>query len=158
MILEEIDIVKSNQRRALRHADAPIGLYTSLGFAAAVTGLALGLVYSPTVANARPYNQRIVSNSGSIVQDDDEGDDSDISTSEIDRYVAVYKAMQNNRSLTVDQAASSQGMSLQAFRTLENRIERDEAAREQARDKLRAAASPGSSPAPSDSSGGSSAP
>ena len=83
-------------------------------------------------------------------EDEDQTDEPEVATSDIDKYVAVYKAMQRDRSLTVEQAASAQGMTLKAFRDLENRIERDESAREHARQELRTTASPEASPTVSD--------
>jgi hypothetical protein len=82
-----------------------------------------------------------------IIAQDDDDDHSEVSPGDVEKYVSVYKAMQRNRALTVEQAAAAQGMTVQAFRELENRIERDDSAREQARDELRAAASPQKSPA-----------
>jgi hypothetical protein len=83
---------------------------------------------------------------------DDEGDSSEVASTQIDKYVAVYRAMQRDHGLTVEQAALQQGLTVQAFRQLEDRIERDEAAREQARSQLQAAAaneSPSPTPTPS---------
>jgi hypothetical protein len=79
-----------------------------------------------------------------IVQAEDP-DQNEVSTDDVDKYVAVYKAMQRNRSLTIDQAAASQGLTTRQFRELENRLQRDEAALQKARDELQAAAQ--SSPA-----------
>jgi hypothetical protein len=79
-----------------------------------------------------------------IVQADDP-DQNEVSTDDVDKYVAVYKAMQRNRSLTIDQATASQGLTTRQFRELENRVQRDEAALQKARDELQAAAQ--SSPA-----------
>ena len=64
----------------------------------------------------------------------------EVSTDEVNKYVSVYKAMQRNRSLTVDQAAAAQGLTLEQFRQLENRVEHDDTALQQARDELQAAA------------------
>jgi hypothetical protein len=80
-------------------------------------------------------------------QDDDDDDENEVPTNEIEKYVSVYKAMQRNRSLTVDQAAAAQGLTLEQFRQLENRVQRDDAALQQARDELQAAAQ--GSPTPS---------
>ena len=84
-------------------------------------------------------------------QDDDtEGDE--VSTDDIEKYVSVYKAMQRNRNLTIDHAAAAQGLTLEQFRHLENRVERDDAALQQAREELEAAAqrlpTPGENPPP----------
>jgi hypothetical protein len=82
-----------------------------------------------------------------LSQDDDDEDDNEVSADEIEKYVSVYKAMQRNRSLTVNQAAAAQGLTLEQFRQLENRVQRDDAAMQQARDELQAAAQ--GSPTPS---------
>jgi hypothetical protein len=75
-----------------------------------------------------------------IAQDDNDSDEIEVSPGDIERYVAVYKAMQRDRTLTVDQAATQNGLTLQTFRDLESRVERDDAALERARDELQAAA------------------
>ena len=75
-----------------------------------------------------------------LTADDDQGGDEEVPTAQLEKYVSVYKAMQRNRSLTVEQAAASQGLTLQEFRELENRVQRDDAALQQARDELQAAA------------------
>src|SRR6185437_1678689 len=107
-----------------------------------VVGLIVGLICIPVAANAASGSHRELAAAGKVVQDEDQGDETDVSTADINKYVAVYKAMQRDRSMTAEQAAIGQGMTLKSFRDLENRIEGDEAAREQAREKLRAAASP----------------
>jgi hypothetical protein len=75
--------------------------------------------------------------------DDDGGDDptpdKGASADQIAKYVAVYRAMQRNHSMTVEQAAASQGLTVRAFRDLEQRIESDDLSRDDAR---RALASP----------------
>ncbi|MGH7916088.1 MAG: hypothetical protein ACREQE_01360 [Candidatus Binataceae bacterium] len=75
-----------------------------------------------------------------FAQDDNGGDDSEVPPAQVEKYIAVYKAMHRNRSLTAQQAAAQQGMTLKQFRNLENRIERDDAAREHVRDELQNAA------------------
>ena len=59
-----------------------------------------------------------------------------VSAGQIDKYIAVYKAMQRNRRITVKQAAAAQGLTLPAFRKIEGRIERDSVAREEVRRAL----------------------
>lgn len=83
-----------------------------------------------------------------LAQDEGGGDEGEVSPAEIDKYVAVYRAMHRDHALTVEQAAAQQGMSVAAFRALENRVERDSAAMERARDELQQSAvhaSPGAS-------------
>lgn len=81
-----------------------------------------------------------------LVQDDDDDDSADTtpdkgaSPDEIEKYVAVYRAMQRNHSMTVAQAAAAQGLTVAAFRDLERRIESDDLARDDARHALAAPA------------------
>jgi len=82
-----------------------------------------------------------------VVGQRNEADENEVSTDEVEKYVSVYKAMQRNRSLTVVQAAAAQGLTVEQFRQLENRVQHDEAALQQARDELQAAAQ--GSPSPS---------
>ena len=69
-------------------------------------------------------------------------EDTDVPPPEVDKYIKVYQAMQRNRNLTVEQAAAQQGLSVSAFRSLENRIQRNDALREHVRDSLKPQASP----------------
>jgi hypothetical protein len=71
---------------------------------------------------------------------DDE--DTDVPTSQVDKYINVYEAMQKDHNLTVEQAASKQGLTLAQFRELEGKIERDDTLRERVRKALRHAANP----------------
>lgn len=66
-----------------------------------------------------------------------------VAPEEVEKYVAVYKAMQRDRSLSVQRAAARQGLTLDQFRALESRIERDDAARERVRQELQSAAAKG---------------
>jgi hypothetical protein len=78
-----------------------------------------------------------------LVQDDESsGDENEVPPQDVDKYVKVYQAMQHNRNLTVEQAAAAQGLSVTAFRDLEDRIERNDALREHVRDALKPQASP----------------
>ncbi len=69
-------------------------------------------------------------------------DDKDVPTSKVDKYIAVYESMQKDHNLTVDQAASKQGLTVDQFRSLENKIEADDTLRERVRKALRHAANP----------------
>ncbi|MGH7914045.1 MAG: hypothetical protein ACREPW_05270 [Candidatus Binataceae bacterium] len=74
-----------------------------------------------------------------FVQNDGSGDttpDKGASPDQIERYVAVYRAMQRNHSMTVEQAAAAQGLTVAAFRDLERKIENDELTRDDARREL----------------------
>lgn len=97
---------------------------------------------------------RVVMLAQTFAQDDDDdtGDstaDRGASPDQIAKYVAVYRAMQRNHSITVEQAAESQGLTVGAFRDLERRIENDDLARDDARRALAAtadAATPAATP------------
>jgi len=61
----------------------------------------------------------------------------EVTPSQLDKYVSVYRAMHKDRSLTVEQAAKNAGFSLAQFRDLESRVERNDPLRERARRALR---------------------
>ena len=69
-------------------------------------------------------------------------DDKDVPTSQVDKYISVYESMQKDHNLTVEQAASRQGLTVEQFRSLENKIEADDTLRERVRKALRHAANP----------------
>jgi hypothetical protein len=87
-----------------------------------------------------------------IAQGRGDSSENEASPAEVEKYVAVYKAMQRDRTLTISRAAARQGLTLQAFRDLENKIQRDGGALERARDELQADAA-GASPTPANSPG-----
>jgi hypothetical protein len=76
-----------------------------------------------------------------LAQDDDEDADSEVPSDQVEKYVAVYKDMQRDRNLTVETAAAKEGLTVAEFRDLEDKISRDDAAREHVRTELQAAAS-----------------
>ena len=55
---------------------------------------------------------------------------------QVEKYINAYKAMQRNHALTIDQAANQQGLSVQQFREIEGKIERDDMLREHVRQVL----------------------
>jgi hypothetical protein len=59
-----------------------------------------------------------------------------VSSSEVEKYVAVYDAMHRNRKLALQEAAASQNLSVPAFRELERKIEQNPSALAQARTEL----------------------
>jgi len=71
-----------------------------------------------------------------------------VSTSEVEKYVAVYDAMHRNRKLTLQEAAASQNLSVPAFRDLERKIEQNPTALAQARKELMNRAAHSSPPSP----------
>ena len=69
-------------------------------------------------------------------------DDKDVPTSQVDKYISVYEAMQKDHNMTIEQAASKQGLTVAQFRTLENKIENDDTLRERVRKALRHSVNP----------------
>ena len=84
----------------------------------------------------------IASGTGTVQTQADEDDDKDVPPGQVDKYVSVYRSMQKDHGLTVEQAASKQGMTVAQFRSLEDKIERDDTLRERVRTALRKAANP----------------
>jgi len=77
-----------------------------------------------------------------LAQSDSSSDDqSEVPPEQVEKYIAIYKATQANHSLTVEQAASQQGLTVPQFREIEGRIERDDALRARVRKALRNSAS-----------------
>jgi len=99
-----------------------------------------------TVYSHQSQSQLQFGNSALVIAQTGGNVGNEVSTDEVEKYVAVYKAMQRNRSLTVDQAAAAQGLTTKQFRELEDRVQRDDVALQQVRAELQAAAqaSPGS--------------
>jgi hypothetical protein len=79
-----------------------------------------------------------------ILAQDSGDDDKEVPPAEVEKYINVYKAMQKDRGLSVDQAAQKQGMTVAEFRSIEGKIERDDALREHVRKALRPAGTAGS--------------
>jgi hypothetical protein len=101
----------------------------------------------PAPLNATDRNRQIAataiaSGTGTVQTQADEDDDKDVPPGQVDKYVSVYRSMQKDHGLTVEQAASKQGMTVTQFRSLEDKIERDDTLRERVRTALRKAANP----------------
>ncbi len=105
-----------------------------------------GFAFIPHAAMATSSENRAAA--PIVAQDEDAGDETEVPPAELNKYIEVYKATQRDHSLTVEQAAAQQGLTLGAFRQLENKIEQDDSAREHVRDALQAAATASPSPTP----------
>jgi hypothetical protein len=81
-----------------------------------------------------------------LAQFDSGEDQPDVPSADVEKYVSVYRAMQANHTLTVQQAAAQQGLTVDKFRALENRIQRNDALRVRVRKELRAAPTPAPTP------------
>ncbi len=123
--------------RPLRENSFPLSVQALIFGFPVLIAIAVG--GRPTLALAMGnIKSRVLHTTGSIilVQDEGDNDNSEVTSAEVEKYVAVYRAMHRDRSLTVEQAAAQQGMTVAAFRALENRVQRDDAALQHARDEL----------------------
>jgi hypothetical protein len=71
-----------------------------------------------------------------LTQDDEEQEANDVSPAQVEQYVKVYESMQRDRNLTVDQATARQHLTVDEFRGIEQKIERDGVLRERVRREL----------------------
>ncbi len=103
--------------------------------------IAAGLIAVPILSIAADFT---TSPSALILAQDSDDiapDEDAVPTAQVDKYIAVYSAMQKNHSLTVEQAASKQGLTVSEFRTLEDKIERNPVVHQRVLDALKASAS-----------------
>ena len=104
-----------------------------------------GAVAIPS-ARARSIPALAIASHTRFAQDDTDtdtdDDDKEVAPAQVDKYININLAMQKDHNLTVEQAASKQGMTVAQFRTLEEKIERDDTLRERVRTALRKAANP----------------
>jgi hypothetical protein len=98
--------------------------------------------FTSTPAATHSFSSRRLASRLAQDSDSDSDEDNGVSSEQVEKYVAVYRDMQRNRSLTVETAAAKEGLSLSEFRQLEEKIERDDDSRERARTELQAAAAP----------------
>jgi hypothetical protein len=120
-----------------------LGPYLSIAVMSAVVALGVRLKAPASIASTAAAAPSTASTRlGSILtQDSDSDEDHGVSSDEIEKYVAVYRDMHRDRSLSVEGAAAKEGLSINQFRRLEQKIERNEVAREHVRMELQAAAS-----------------
>lgn len=93
-----------------------------------IGGLGSSLSVLPGVAYLRGPEQE--------AQQEQPSDDAELPPDKVEKYINVYKAMQRDHGLTVEQAASFQGLTLEAFREIESKVERDDLVRERVRQAL----------------------
>jgi hypothetical protein len=134
--LSKLTLCSRSEPIGMAVARATVALMLVLGSCA--MGFCMG--EAPSAASIRCRHTPALSKQFKIAQEANSGN-SDIPPGELEKYVAIYLDMQKNRSLTVEQAAAKEGLSLTAFRELEQRVERDDAARQHVRDELEHSAS-----------------
>jgi hypothetical protein len=93
-----------------------------------IGGLGSSLSVLPGVAYLRGPEQE--------AQQEQPSDDAELPPDKVEKYINVYKAMQRDHGLTVEQAAGFQGLTLGAFREIESKVERDDLVRERVRQAL----------------------
>lgn len=103
-----------------------------------------GLLFGAQVPGSVPDAARSTNGSAIVLAQADEL----VTPAQLKKYIAVYQAMQRNRNLTVEQAAAGQGLTLPQFRNLEQRVERNNVARDEARRALAKSAAQSTPPAP----------
>jgi hypothetical protein len=119
------------------------GPYLSIAVIAAVVALGVPLKAPASIAStaAAAPSTALIRLGSILTQDLNSDEDHGVSSDEIEKYVAVYREMHRDRSLSVEGAAAKEGLSINQFRRLEQKIERNEVAREHVRTELQAAAS-----------------
>ena len=110
------------------------------GAPAAIPGSSATVAAAGKIASSNVVRAASALRDRRFAQDDDSGADTDIAPDQVQKYIAVYKDMQRDRGLTVEQAAAKEGLTLSAFRDLEQKIERDEPTRDHVRAELQSAA------------------
>jgi gas vesicle protein len=93
----------------------------------AAIGATTGLVLSPS---RPPVAQEA---------EEDEDSSSGVKETEVELYIAVYKAMQANHQLTIEEALKPHNTSLEQFRSIERRVQKQQRLVDRVREELVAA-------------------
>ena len=118
---------------------ATLGVLLASRYAIVVIGgLKLGLSILPGATYLSGPDQQ--------AQEEQPSDDAELPPDKVEKYINVYKAMQRDHGLAVEQAAGAQGLSLEAFREIESKVERNELVRERVRQALASKSSPSAEP------------
>jgi hypothetical protein len=120
-----------------------VAVALALSHRAAACSLTATVITTPNAGSTTRPTLR-----STLAQDSDSNDETGVSPDQLEKYVAVYRAMQHDRGLTAESAAAKQSLTLGQFRELEQKIERDDVAREQVREELQKAAPAGPVAAP----------
>ena len=102
--------------------------------------IATALMLLPVACSAANLVASSPALSGPRAQGAEDGtpDEDAVPTAQVDKYIAVYAAMQKNHGLSVEQAAAKQGLTVDQFRTLEDKIERNPIVHQRVLDALKA--------------------
>ncbi len=118
------------------HPRRPLVLMLATIAVALAAGLAVVKIRALGSSADLPAPSLSLAGPGYLAQEDQDTDNNEVSPAQVEQYVKVYKAMQHNRSVTVDQATAAQHMTVAQFRDIEARIERDGVLRERVRREL----------------------
>ncbi|HYL58293.1 MAG TPA: hypothetical protein VEU51_05440 [Candidatus Acidoferrales bacterium] len=136
-------VIRISRRVGVHQYDKGIGLGASLALMAAVSA---AIVVLPRRVHAwsedAPIRLAAQAPAAAPTDDTTSDDDKEVPNSQVEKYINAYKAMQKDHSMTAEQAASKQGLTIAQFRSLEGRIERDDTLRERVRKALRTANNP----------------
>jgi hypothetical protein len=69
-------------------------------------------------------------------QENDDRDQQGVTEAEIELYIDVYSAMQKDHDITIDSAIASHNVSLEQFRDVERRVQRDQRMVDRVREAL----------------------
>jgi hypothetical protein len=138
-----LKVFRISRRAGVNQYDKGITLVASLGVVAAIFA---AIAIMPRTVHAWSGNapMRLAAEppAAAPAEETADDDDKDVPNSQVEKYINAYKAMQKDHSMTAEQAASKQGLTIAQFRTLEGRIERDDTLRERVRKALRTAINP----------------
>ena len=136
-------VFRISRRAGFNRQHKGIKLGASLASATAICA-AIAISQRPVYAWTGNAPTRLAAQAPAAVPTDDTAsdDDRDVPNSQVEKYINAYKAMQKDHSMTAEQAASKQGLTIAQFRSLEGRIERDDTLRERVRKALRTANNP----------------
>lgn len=123
---------------ACQHRKMPFPKGRSRPFAVAFAILVIAVAAGYSLARLRTNSAGNVATlrSLNLTQDDQDSEGNDVSPAQVEQYVKVYESMQRDRTLTVDQAAAKQHLTVDQFRDIETRVERDGVLRERVRREL----------------------
>jgi hypothetical protein len=138
-----LKVFKISRRAGVNRYNLGLKLGASLTMAAAICA-AVAILPRAVEAGSGNAPMRFAAQPPASAPQDDNAldDDKEVPNSQVEKYINAYKAMQKDHSMTAEQAASKQGLTIAQFRSLEGRIERDDTLRERVRKALRTVNNP----------------
>jgi len=116
-------------------------MFPHLAMISTILAVSVPALAASTLGSLSSAGRSDVTSASMLAQDDSGADEEDaIPTDQVDKYIAVYSAMQKNHGLSVEEASGRQGLTVDQFRTLENRIERNPVVHQRVLDALKASA------------------